>query len=58
MKRRKPAYGALVVIGLALMALAISSHLAFIGAGALFIIAGATGLMRERRMNKDGDAPT
>jgi len=49
MSKRKPAYGALFVIGLAFLPLAIAQNMAFLGVGVAFLIIGAAGLARERR---------
>jgi hypothetical protein len=43
MSNRKPAYGALVVIGLAFLPLAIAGNTAFWRVAAVFFIVGATG---------------
>lgn len=49
MSKRKPAYGALFVIGLALLPLAIAGHTAFIGLSIVFFVVGATGLAGEKK---------
>jgi hypothetical protein len=56
-KKRKPAYAALFVLGLGLMAIALSVNIAFIGAGAVFFIIGAAGMAKERRADRDSDEP-
>jgi hypothetical protein len=61
MNRRKPAYAALVVIGLALIPLAITGNPAFWGVSVVFFVLGAAGLAREKkaaRKDKDDQGAT
>jgi hypothetical protein len=54
MSKRKPAFGALLIIGLGLLPIAISGNTAFGGVAAAFFVIGAAGLVNERR-RKDGE---
>jgi hypothetical protein len=49
MNKRKPAYGALFIIGLALLPLAISGNTAFWGVSVVFLVVGAAGLARDKK---------
>jgi asparagine N-glycosylation enzyme membrane subunit Stt3 len=61
MSKRKPAYAALFVIGLALLPLAIAGNPAFWGVSVVFFVVGAVGLAREKkaaRQDKDDQGAT
>ena len=47
-EKRKPAYPALFVLGLALISLGISINYAFLGAGVVFMIIGGVGMRKAR----------
>ena len=53
-KKRKPAYGGLLVLGLALISLGISVNYAFLGAGVVFMLIGVIG-MRKAKAEEAGD---
>jgi len=53
MSRRKPAYAALFVVGLAFVPLAIESNPAFWRVAVVFLIAGAVGLAREKKGTRE-----
>jgi len=52
MSKRKPAYAALFVIGLAFIPLGIASSPGFLGVSVAFIVAGAVGLAREKKASR------
>jgi hypothetical protein len=46
--KRSPAYGAFFVIGLAFIAIALTTNIAFLGVAIVFLIIGGAGLRRQR----------
>ena len=61
MSKRKPAFGALFVIGLAFVPLGIAGNISFLAVGIVFLVIGAGGLARgqreDNRDNKDQGTP-
>jgi len=57
MKKRPPAYRALLVIGLGLLPLAFSSNMAFLGMSVVFIIIGAAGIRKEKQAKRIDPPP-
>jgi hypothetical protein len=56
MAKRKPAYAALFVIGLAFIPLGIAENTVFLGVGVVFFIVGAAGMAKERKASeRDSD---
>ena len=55
MKKRAPAYGALFVIGLSFLPLAIVGNAAFWGVAVVFLVVGSAGLIKEKRSTERGD---
>ena len=51
-EKRKPRHAGLFVIGMSLIALGISTNMAFMGAGVVFMIIVAAGMKKERDKEK------
>lgn len=54
-RKRNPRYGALFVIGLAFIAIGVSTNVAFVGIGIAFLVIGAAGMRRSREAGPDKD---